>query len=584
MKRKLMLLSTSIACPILISSSCVRNENDDKKTNNPEINRQKNKIENLITTNLKYNKETSNIYSNQATKENINIHIADEPTLVCDTFNVEILEPQKIKITFDIKDTNTNIKSDIHEIIMINFKVPVTFENDHNTNKNKNIVEVANNADLNLFYNLYGQSIYNNFIRMSMLVKGDVLFGINDNGLFVSNQKLLNQEKWLDYQKNYKINPGLNSRMVSLPPEARGKDDDKFTAIPYWKKVIIENPDKKINIWCRTGISQDQYFELSKYKNVIINFVEENPDRFHYWKNSVDKMIEEHQQKTNKSIKDTKFNKKSELPKSYFNCLLYANVVNKFNYWWSVDESYEYFKNNGFKNHLLFSGVDENGKAKNYDLTNEIFNVRDKNKKRLFSKWWPEISGYNWELQRDIVDEVMNNSKLKEKVLILGDLTPKQWDLVITAFEKYKDKYEFFYKGHPGHIEVPKYIDTDINVAGNKRYYNYLENKYKTFTMPKGRKITILNPQIISEELTTYHVKDEVDENGKVKKGLKFEKFVPVRIFSNALYGLNNGYNNYKEDILLAFDDQDNFADFSVNDTPLRQAFLEWFEKNLKQQ
>ncbi|WP_027334618.1 hypothetical protein [Mycoplasmopsis felifaucium] len=459
------------------------------------------------------------------------------------------------------------------------FKQPVKFENDVNYLKHHNIVEAANKADLNLFYNTYGQGIWNNFIRMSLMINGDIYFGVNSSRNGLSQQSYLNKELWTEFQHNHKVNPGLNSKIVFFDLDEPGKYpniDDKYIAIPYWKQVIFDNPDKKINIWCRTGISQEDYYALSQFDNVVVNMIEENPSLFESWKDGINKMDTDFKLQTGKTIKDAEFNTLADLPQNYHNLLLYSNIKghNKFNYWWSINEADSYFKAKGFNNQFLFSGVDESEKPIKYSITDALFNARDINKKRLSVAWWSLISGYNWERQKEIIDSVMNNSTRTKKIIFIGDANVRQWDLLITAFEKYGNEYEFFYKGHPGHTEIPKHIDKVINVANNLEYNNLLKGTKERFTMPEGRKITILDPQIISEELTTYHV----DE------GLKFEKFINSTVFSNAMLGMKNGYNDYRNDVLMALThDGSIFCDFesaNLNEDNLKTQFIDWFEKN----
>lgn len=442
------------------------------------------------------------------------------------------------------------------------------------------MLDVANSADINLFFNTFGIGIWETFLRTSLLTNGDVYLGINEadvNGL--KQQKLVNKEKWLEFQRKFKLKTSANSQILNLYDS---KTQDDYVAIEKWEEIIKANPNKKINVWHRAGVLAEKYFELlTKYENVNLQVVEENPNSYFLFSETSDykKMFDE-------LPKNPSYNSVSELPNYYEKFFLLSTIKNygkRCHTWWSIPKAFDFLKSKNIPNHHLMYGATRKyePKAEKWSVSDALFNSRDIDNNRISVKWWSTISGKDWKKQRDIVEEALSKSKRKSIIFIGEPYNTKQWDLLITAFVKYGDNYEIFFKGHPGHSNNVDVIENKINKAVDYKYIDLIDNKEKTFTMPKDRQIYVLDAQIASEELTTRHVNDEV-VNGVTIKGLWFNKWVSATMASNAMLGLNNGKNNYKTDVLLGTSYKGDVV-YNIDNPDSMKPFYEWYEKYLNQ-
>lgn len=175
-------------------------------------------------------------------------------------------------------------------------------------------------------------------------------------------------------------------------------------------------------------------------------------------------------------------------------------------------------------------------------IQNKVFEARDKNNKRLFAHW-PKVIGMNWETERDKVLEKQKNGK--QSLIFLGDTRVSvEKDMLAYIIENYQDTYNIYYKGHPGHNDNNSFIESAINQGEEIGYKDLLTNELKKTQIKKGNEIIVLESQISSEELTTYHALET--------NGLHFDKFASSGFFSNALLGIENGYNTL-DDLIFVY-------------------------------
>ena len=175
-------------------------------------------------------------------------------------------------------------------------------------------------------------------------------------------------------------------------------------------------------------------------------------------------------------------------------------------------------------------------------IQNKVFEARDKNNKRLIAHW-PKVIGMNWETERDKVLEKQKNGK--QSLIFLGDTRVSvEKDMLAYIIENYQDTYNIYYKGHPGHNDNNSFIESVINQGEEIGYKDLLTNELKKTKIKKGNEIVVLESQISSEELTTYHALET--------NGLHFDKFASSGFFSNALLGIENGYNTL-DDLIFVY-------------------------------
>lgn len=455
---------------------------------------------------------------------------------------------------------NDKIKSSMENIISFIKKIIDSPAINYTLNNidNMTILNTANQADINMFFNMWGITVFQNFLRLSLQVNGDVYLGLSKIDA-LNYQHNVNRTEWTNFERNFKKVPGKHSKIVEVYGE------EEMTVVDEWEKIIKANPNKKINVWFRTGTTE--YWKLRKYSNVMLHAVEENPSRYPDWIPEITKTVD--------NYKNTN---KINLDNNYLDFLLLNKEWdNKIHFWWSDQLAYDYFKTNNISGHHVFNGTDPvNAK---FNIYNNLFGARDKDGKRLGISWWSKISGNNWEQQRDFVYSTLETNKTMSIVYLGSPDEPREVDIILTLWKKYHKNYDIFYKGHPGHLGFTEKI-AKLNDLTTYTFTNMLTNKPDTFTKPQGRKIYILEAQIPSEELTTYHVKDVVD-NGKTVKGMHFDKFATSAFDANAIYGILNGYNDYKTDLLMA-GSQFGKSFMHIDDPESMKPYLERMEARIK--
>ena len=228
------------------------------------------------------------------------------------------------------------------------------------------------------------------------------------------------------------------------------------------------------------------------------------------------------------------------VPSGYnkFNQYTASTKFKKVSIWWTDETYLPKWQEIGAKRMYLY---DKKDKTKSV-IQNKVFEARDKNNKRLFAHW-PKVIGMNWETERDKVLEKQKNGK--QSLIFLGDTRVSvEKDMLAYIIENYQDTYNIYYKGHPGHNDNNSFIESAINQEEEIGYKDLLTNELKKTQIKKGNEIIVLESQISSEELTTYHALET--------NGLHFDKFASSGFFSNALLGIENGYNTL-DDLIFVY-------------------------------
>ncbi|QKT05722.1 hypothetical protein [Mycoplasma sp. OR1901] len=381
-----------------------------------------------------------------------------------------------------------------------------------------NILELQDEADVNFYFSGWGIQPFYNLIRLAMLSKKDVKYYYDNSKEFQLNLNVNEFSAFLN-EKRKVDSPTENSI------EAISGEENEYYQIA--DKFAKENPNKKINVFFNSDHlfnyskknAVDTFEELTKNKNVTLIGIEDSDllgDYFYngFWNTD--------------SFKDVWFDKENNewlVPTPGYtnrqNQYLLFNKYDNVKFLWSNKNLVKKLINLGFKN--VYSFLNEENK----ELKDVIFTTRDNatEKAKRLSVYWPKIIGLDWRKEKEIVDQAKAKNN-KPSLIILGTNSYKNdvysIDIIL---EKYKDKYNLFYKGHPG----INYISSEIS----KKYSD--ENNL----------VHVLESQIQSEELTTNHATEE--------DGLFFEKWVGLDSISSALRGIKNGKNTI-DDLLAVYD------------------------------
>ena len=355
----------------------------------------------------------------------------------------------------------------------------------YDTINTKNIMSVANSADINMF-STRAVAPFNNMMRLSLLAKTEVHFYPLWDDSRESFQEKINVSEFENFLKNNKktkTDPSIDKITSNMERENYEKSsvepfhwnkttsDDEF----YLKqqKIILKNKDKKINIWFNSWQIDhgDKYkiMDLSGYSNVNIQLIEDGTAAIHYPTQA------EKYMKTHKTFVNNGDRRYMGSAPAYF-----KNVYS----WGSFDD----YKKTTIATYKHFEYK---------ELSDMIFSNRDKQNTRLM-KIWPKISGLNW---RDALKTMENAHKMyksKKDMILLGSYGVQGEDLfIMKVWEKYQGNYNIYYKGHPGHMEHPLWVSS------------HMLSKPSMFQ---------LEPMISSEQLTRDHV----------GKGLKFDAIAMV--------------------------------------------------------
>ncbi|MBN0919513.1 hypothetical protein [[Mycoplasma] gypis] len=426
-----------------------------------------------------------------------------------------------------------------HKVLKIN-------SNQENTNLNftrqkliqqyDNIIDYQDKADINVYFTPYGIQPFYNFVRLAMLSKNEAHFLYTKNVVFQEN---LNKDSFEEFLKTKRLNNTnlndekneenhKNSRVIDLGTQFES------SAYNYISSIIKNNPNKNIFVWLNSDFFKNdiRFAELSQNPNVVVNAIEDS--------NILGTMIAE---EWIPQIKETYFinNKWDYNSKIYdrYTQYLLGQKLDNIQLFFSSHKVVEDLKNNQIHNVLPFFSSDINKEIKDV-----LFSSRDKNRKRLSVEHYPKITGLNWEKERDKVQkiEAINN---KKSLIIMGSVSEEDYQFVINVAKKYGKQYNIFYKGHPGHNIVNKWIEDELSQHKEVSYSDFVDNSSKKFILPDDVYVVPLESQIPSEELTTNHALED--------NGLFFDKWILTDSTSGAVNGIING-KNIPNDIIASRD------------------------------
>ncbi|MGX9358507.1 hypothetical protein ACWXVL_01870 [Mycoplasma sp. 128] len=402
----------------------------------------------------------------------------------------------------------------------------------NNDSSFRSVLEKQEQADINVYFASQGIQAYYNLLRMAMLTKKEVHFGIwkSENSF----QRKTNAEYLANFLKNLRQVDKDNEEEIRKNTTVEEFSNPLFWDIlTNYENIVKNNPNKKVYIWINVDHIKNNHNILSllKYSNVCINGIEDSQilpgymvDRFEKgwvseseYKNSDTGLLE-----NNLDIIDR--------TRQYLVSTFYHNV----NFFFTEQNAIDRFKFLGLTN--MFNFFDQSDEQlKHKEIKDYIFTTRDIQNKRYMTHW-SAITGLNWEAERDIVkqDFAQNN---KPSLLVFG--TQSTWDLnyLIYLADKYADTYNIYYKGHPGSNYNSNWVETNLDLVKKPlKYTDLVTKESKTYTPKEGHIIRALESQIPSEELTT--------DNVFSQDPLRFDKFAATDFTSTALIGLFNGYNN----------------------------------------
>ena len=327
--------------------------------------------------------------------------------------------------------------------------------------------------------NIYGTHAmypYSYTVKHAILSKNKVIFAPVKYNTTWEFQKKFNSSKFLSFKKEEKL-----SAIVW---------DDIKTREEYFDKVYeyaVKNKNEKINLFVNDARSM--LGKIWPLKNVSVVFIGDSSKDYEYWKSG------------------------------------------KHNYWGIGVKQKRDFRHErdiylADSNSLILKEDSNIIKSNNItEMQDRLFATKSigKIKKRLFSIY-NEISGFDYKESLKILKNISKNGK--PTLLVLGSYAGKGYverseKFISWIVDKYKDKYNIFYKGHPGHNYVTNNVLRNINNGEN----DVLKQK-----------IHILNTFLPSEELTNNHISE----------GMRFDKFIAAGATS-ALSKIANGANGYNK-------------------------------------
>lgn len=420
-------------------------------------------------------------------------------------------------------------------------------------------INALNSSDINIFFVHDGvQPFYNN-LRLAMLSKTETHYFYSSNSPLVKN---INFEKFENFIKNersiyyrnkenelIKINNDSSAELKAYEAEIRNVSSVRKLGIFYIdeliknvKDIMINNKDKKINLWINSDNLRFYLplIELAQVNNLIIRGLEDSniigkyiSDNLHIklsdWLKYELEDVGKSDEQIKKYVQNSFYVNRSE---NYLLPKIYKNIYYYFSYQNDVDK----LKLMGYENIKLLSK--ENKEIKDY-----IFEYRTKNNSRMFS-YWPEIIGLDWEKIRDSI-KVDKNHNNKKSMIILGTSLESEWNFVMHVVDKYKDEYNIYYKGHPGHNKLSDEIEEFFKFSEDEEqkvifYKDYSNGENKKIAINRNDIIRTLESQIPSEEFTTNHanLKDET-------RSLWFDAWVLCDPTSGAVSGIVNYKNQF---------------------------------------
>lgn len=396
------------------------------------------------------------------------------------------------------------------------------FKMDTVTEQSDDIIQYANAADINLFYNSTGIIAYTYMMQIALLTAptSEVHFAYSPNGKNLEHQSATNEEALETVFKGF----NSKSEVINMGKDVYGN------VIDQWVNIIKQNPDKKINIWWnsfhvdhRNGSISNKILEVAGFDNVNINLLEDGSGMTYKIPTIQDAQLQQ-KYSTIESFTDADENSQFLAP------LVFENV-------------YSWFSNSAFNTQLIQQDPE---KYKNYNvfsaggLTDALFNTRTKDYPDIsavttpnspllpfdnarMSSIWPIVSGLDWHTGLELLKQSQIDRPGKKSMIILGSFgDPAEQDFIKHIWETYHEDYNIFYKGHPGHADYVSWINDEFipNEATEGMY--------------------VLEAQINSEQFTRDHVNE----------GMFFDAVVSVTDGTSALNGFPISHYNLHEDLL----------------------------------
>ncbi|WP_322960457.1 hypothetical protein [Mycoplasmopsis cynos] len=103
-------------------------------------------------------------------------------------------------------------------------------------------------------------------------------------------------------------------------------------------------------------------------------------------------------------------------------------------------------------------------------------------------------------------------------MIILGTNSTNDQDSISKILLEYGDQYNIYYKGHPGMNANASFIINKLKPGAKISFFDYETQQRRSFTIDNSWKITALETQIQSEELTSDHANE--------KNGIWFNKWI----------------------------------------------------------
>lgn len=353
----------------------------------------------------------------------------------------------------------------------------------------KDIIE-NKKQELGVYYTGPGTFPWATFIKHSILADSDAtIFRIYDETTSLSHQSEFNAQAFVDFKKSR----GFTGRVIQHPRALMSAFHRRIM------EYLDDNKNRKINLFLNFNNigSWPANYDLLKF-------------------NMIDRIMTKYPNVSIHGIEDG-----STLTKTLINRGLtywrktapvyYAAHSDRINGYSIINNEVNTFDN---QTKILSPSSDW--------LSDKLFEKRHPGDGSYFSNW-TKILGIDWESMHKKIDII--NSNGKPSLMILGSYGvygEKAW--IKNIWLKYKDTYNVFFKGHPGHNASSEEISLEINRGENDMIHQTLH---------------MLPANLPSEELTNNHVSE----------GLKFDKFA-MSDWSGAIEDIPaNGYNT-KHDLL----------------------------------
>lgn len=400
-----------------------------------------------------------------------------------------------------------------------------------------NLLDFQDQADINIYFSSNGVQTYYNLLRMAMLSKKEVHFAIWNKSY--SFQRKTNKNYLENFLKHLRTVDSTNEEQIREKSSVLEYSNELYwDVLERVQKIIIDNPDKKINLWINADHLKNNpgLPLLSSYSNVLINGLEDSKILPNYIFDNFE----------NQSVdKETYFNKQNNVFENNLTEInrntqyLIPTFYAGFNIFFSDSSAVSKYTSHGFKNIYNFFDP-KNSNLTHKEIKDYIFSARDINKKRYMTHW-SSITGLNWQEQRDIVNSFAKQNG-KKSLLVVGSDFESDLNYITYLADTYADQYNIFYKGHPGSNYNSEWVlENFITKSTQLKYTNPFDNTQHIYIPKKDHIVYPLESQIPSEELTT--------DNVFAENPLRFDKFIATDYTSTALLGILNGFNNL-EDIL----------------------------------